>query len=107
MRAVMTPRERADFQRGFDSMIEQVATKRRPGRPRKAVAQPEGVDASPELEAAPAKPPRPTAPVLAREVVDFLLDRYDWEPGDWRAVLTTMTLVTRLGSYWSQRTRKA
>lgn len=52
------------------------------------------------------KLPRPSAPMLAKEIVDFVISRYDWKPGDWRVLLTSLAYVQRLGRYWSEQTRK-
>lgn len=97
-------------------MLTAEQPKKRRGRPPKARPVPEGADANPELTTAPdplqevleapRKAARPSAPILAKEVMDFLLDRYDWKPGEWRTILTTFTLAARLGGYFSQRTRK-
>jgi hypothetical protein len=83
------------------------------------------VDAAPELTTAPsvrrddleevleaprkskaaAKLKKPSAPILAREIVDYLLGRYEWNPGDWRLILTSLAYVQRLGRYFSLQTR--
>lgn len=80
--------------------------------------QPEGVDAAPELVTAPQdalqevleaprKLPRPpSAPILAKEIIDTLISRYDFTPSDWRMILTVLAYIQRLGRYWSLQTRK-
>lgn len=98
--------------------------KKRRGRPPKARPAPEGVDAAPELVTAPSEPqdalqevieaPRktetkpkpPMPPILAKEVMDHILSKYDWKPGQWRALLNTLTYMQRMGRYFSLQTRK-
>lgn len=74
--------------------------KRKRGRP------PKVRDALDELIEAPRKLAKPSAPMLAKEIVDFIVGKYDMAPGDWRMVLTSLAYVQRLGRYWSEQTRK-
>lgn len=83
--------------------VEQQPKKRR-GRPPKV--RPDALEEVIEAPRKAEKPPRPSAPMLAKEIVDFVVSRYDWQPGDWRVVLTTLAYVQRLGRYWSEQTRK-
>ena len=53
-----------------------------------------------------ARPQRPNAPDLGKEIVDFVLAQYDhWDPCDWQMVLTSMKYAERMGKYWGDSTR--
>jgi hypothetical protein len=111
-----------EFREAYSKVVDQLAApKKRRGRPPKAKFQPEGVDAAPELvtvpsependleaiiEAPSAKPKPPMPPILAKEVLDSLIDKYQFTPGNWRMVLNTLVYMQRLGRYWSQQTKK-
>lgn len=99
-------------------MSEQEQPKKRRGRPPKALVRPEGADAAPELVTAPQdalqevleaprkKPRPPSAPTLAKEIVDYVLDSYDWKPGEFSTLLTAMRYIPRMGRHWALSTRK-
>ena len=83
----------------METTVEQ--PRKRRGRPPKVCP-----DALQELIEAPRKQAKPSAPILAKEIVDFIVNKYDMGPSDWRMVLTSLAYVQRLGRYWSEQTRK-
>lgn len=85
---------------------ETITAPKRKGRPKGSKNKPRVPESVPERVNPVLYKPKPSAPELGKQIVEFCAAQYDWKPSDWRHIVTSMVYAARHGKLWHSLTSK-